>query len=146
MPIPMTCECGAALSVSDQAAGRWVKCPKCATQIFVPVRKPDPPRPAAEPEPAPASRPAPATSWGVRPGDQGRKILRDGEGQIWPLRVTLTLALLLAVTMTPDLIAPLGAFIAGLAIISVRLSTTNRLLAATLARLEADDDPLPATH
>ncbi len=35
MPIPVTCACGARLKVPDDAAGKKVKCPKCAAILVV---------------------------------------------------------------------------------------------------------------
>jgi hypothetical protein len=41
MPIQVTCACGARLTVRDEAAGRKVKCPKCASPVSIPAPEPE---------------------------------------------------------------------------------------------------------
>src|SRR5258708_31160700 len=59
MAIRVTCPaCGAGLRVSDEAAGKRGKCPKCGDPIIVPAAEPDPaddlvPIPLAEEPSAP---------------------------------------------------------------------------------------------
>jgi hypothetical protein len=68
MPIPVSCpSCGTGLKAPDSAAGRKVKCPKCATPFAVPAPGADfgaevqaaPPRPVAAAPAPPARRAAP---------------------------------------------------------------------------------------
>src|SRR5262249_60458853 len=53
MTIAMTCAGGRALRVSDEHAGKRVKCPDCAAALTVPGA-------AAAPRPAPRAAPAPS--------------------------------------------------------------------------------------
>lgn len=57
MPIPVACACGAQLKVPEGAAGKMVKCPKCAALIPVPAA---PGAPTAAPEAPPPIEAAPA--------------------------------------------------------------------------------------
>jgi hypothetical protein len=43
--VRVSCSCGAKLKVPAKAAGRRVKCPKCAAVVQVPAREPPPPEP-----------------------------------------------------------------------------------------------------
>lgn len=65
MPIGVTCSCGVKLQAPDTAAGKGVKCPKCASVVKVPagVKVGAPAAPAK----APAARPAASRAIAAKP-------------------------------------------------------------------------------
>lgn len=60
MPIPIKCQCGKALKVKDELAGKAVKCPGCGKAIRVGAA-------GAAAAPKPAAKPAPVTPAPVTP-------------------------------------------------------------------------------
>ena len=68
MPIRIQCQCGKALSVKDELAGKAVKCPGCAKVIRVPAGK------------AATAASAPAAPRQAAPASDGLADLFDEEG------------------------------------------------------------------
>lgn len=83
MPIRVQCNCGKALAVKDEFAGKAVKCPGCQATIRIPAGgagSPSPAKPAAA-KPAstkpPAAKPAPQAAAGFS-GDLGDLFEEEG--------------------------------------------------------------------
>lgn len=64
MPIKIKCQCGKALSVKDQFAGKKVKCPECGSAIQVPGGQASNPAVAASPAATPGAQPVGASAIG----------------------------------------------------------------------------------
>lgn len=52
MPIPVTCDCGKAIRVKEEYAGRRVRCPGCNEPLLVPLAEAEPEVPVLEAQPA----------------------------------------------------------------------------------------------
>ncbi|QDT11221.1 zinc ribbon domain-containing protein [Planctomycetes bacterium K23_9] len=60
MPIQVKCQCGKALKVKDELAGKAVKCPGCGKVIKIGQKAAAPVKPSVKPSAKPASKPAAA--------------------------------------------------------------------------------------